>query len=250
MAQSLELYIRRIQRCGRIFDHGIFHNPPRLRPGTMNRILFYPGAFNPPHLGHLSLLQHAFEHSGSEMNIIAAIVFPLDDEVLAEKMETRSSNMLLTKTQRVGLWRGHGLASFFWVYDDSARCWTTFESRLVHDVSRDGFELEFLVLCGPDHLQDMHTFPSMPWGMRQCLVSDIGRDSDITSTTNTTIRQLDLYGPWRRTIIDCDSLREKAEARVISGIARLSMVGPKCTEDMLRRGRICGSNSRRLANSL
>jgi hypothetical protein len=47
--------------------------------------------------------------------------------------------------------------------------------------SRDGFELKFSLLCDPDHVQDMDTFPRMPWGMRECLFSDISRDSTVTS---------------------------------------------------------------------
>jgi hypothetical protein len=66
------------------------------------------------------------------MNIIAAVIFPLDDETLARKFEPHSNELLLTKVQRVRLWRGHlGRADDFWVYDDSENSWREFQGRLV-----------------------------------------------------------------------------------------------------------------------
>jgi hypothetical protein len=54
------------------------HRPdvPMLRPGVKNRILYYIGSFNPPHLGHLALADFVYAHSGPDTDYRAvAVVF-------------------------------------------------------------------------------------------------------------------------------------------------------------------------------
>ena len=46
---------------------------PRLDSSRVNRILVYPGSFNPPHRGHLHLLSHVFHHGVPDLNVVAAI---------------------------------------------------------------------------------------------------------------------------------------------------------------------------------
>lgn len=243
--KSLEYYIKEIQGCDQIFDHGITHRTPLLCAGIVNRIIFYPGCFNPPHIGHLALLRHVFEHSGRDMNIIAAVIFPLDDESLVGKLGPQNDDIILTKRQRVKLWRGHGLADYFWVYEGSATSWEAFQSQLIQDVSRDGFDLKFSVLFGPDHLQNMDIFPPTPWGYGECLTSDISRDAkltEITSSGMTSMKRLDLYEPWEKTMIDCESIRKTAVSQVSWMVSGLHMMSPKSTRDMLRRGKVLSSD--------
>lgn len=50
----------------KIFDYGIAHHAPMLESNQINRILLYPGAFNPPHHGHKALppsfrMQHGYQ---------------------------------------------------------------------------------------------------------------------------------------------------------------------------------------------
>jgi len=68
-----------------IFDPGICHTPPDLKPNCINHILLYPGSFNPSHLGHVALLNHGMS-AGHDLNIIAAIIVPLDDKSLDRKL--------------------------------------------------------------------------------------------------------------------------------------------------------------------
>lgn len=157
-----------------IFDYGLAHISPYLKRDQINRILVYPGSFNPPHVGHQASLSYAFNNSGCGLNLIAAIILPLDDNSLIMKVGTRKGAVVLTKEQRVGLWRGQsGLepGPSFWIFDRSTDKWNSLQKRLAEAVSADGFKIDFgsrtrehliqLKTCGPwelvqpdmDHLQ-------------------------------------------------------------------------------------------------
>lgn len=167
---SLECYIRQIQGWGQqIFDHSISHLTPTVRRGLVNRIICYPSCFNPPHLGPKALLQHVFDDGEIDMNIIAAIIFPLDDEALEHKYRLHGGEILLTKAERVRLWRGHGRPDPCWVYDGSADSWKMFQGQLIHDISRDGFALEICFLCGLDHTRKLELYPE-PWGFKDIIL--------------------------------------------------------------------------------
>jgi hypothetical protein len=114
-----------------VFGRGLTHYRPRLETTQTNRILLYPGSFNPPHHGHLALLSHAFESSRDDINIIAAIILPLDDDCVEEKCRDAGEDVVLTKDQRVRLWRGEsGPNDWYWVYDRSMEEWDSFRNRL------------------------------------------------------------------------------------------------------------------------
>ena len=55
-----------------VFARGLAHYRLRLETTQINRILLYPGSFNPPTHGHLALLSHAFESMHDDIKIIAA----------------------------------------------------------------------------------------------------------------------------------------------------------------------------------
>ena len=53
-----------------------------------NRIILYPGFVNPPHRRNEALLRNVFD-SSQVLNVIAAIIVPLDDEDLGAKYDQR-----------------------------------------------------------------------------------------------------------------------------------------------------------------
>jgi hypothetical protein len=83
----LEPYIR--QAYGHVTDT-IFarrpdHQPPMLRRDRVNRILLYPGAFNPPHQGHMTLVHSAMLNTGADWNFIATLILPRDGDFVEGK---------------------------------------------------------------------------------------------------------------------------------------------------------------------
>jgi hypothetical protein len=171
------------------------------------------------------------------MNVIAVIVFPLDTQTLHKKFESGGNTLILKKHERVRLWSGGMQADHFWVYGGDERSWRAFQKQLIYDLACDGIELKFSLLCGPDHMQDMETIPSEPWSCKEIVFSDIGRDTPVVSAENKELRQLDLYHPWKRIVVDCECARKLAETQVSFIISGHYMMGAKCADAMLKKGK-------------
>src|SRR5271167_970439 len=72
---------------------------PLLSKDRANRVLIYPGSFNPPHIGHLSVLRHAFE-SSPDLNIVAGIVVPVAVELIEKENYRSGRHLVLSREQR------------------------------------------------------------------------------------------------------------------------------------------------------
>src|SRR5271155_2549789 len=72
---------------------------PLLSKDRVNRVLVYPGAFNPPHVGHLGVLRHAFE-SSPDLNVVAGIVLPVAVEHIKAKNYLSGRCLVLSGEQR------------------------------------------------------------------------------------------------------------------------------------------------------
>lgn len=222
----------------RIFDYGITHRPPQLVSDRCNRILLYPGSFNPPHLGHQELLRHAFSRSGSDLNIIAAIVLPLDDTALAWKFKGQTGVQIFTKAQRVRLWKDNVPSEWYWVYDRSIDEWFTFKDSLTKAILREGFDIEFVLLCGPDYVK-MNRVPLVtPWGCKGLLVSDIGRAADFTNGTMDYLTTLNDCEPWETIVSNHENLRKRAREDSNWVWSGLLMLNPKFGQSKLDTGEL------------
>ncbi|KAF4339210.1 hypothetical protein FBEOM_6869 [Fusarium beomiforme] len=155
--KRLATYIERIkeanqqssQNLPRPFNNDTATQPPLLKPGV-NRILLYPGSFNPPHLGHFNLLKHVFYNAGGDLQLRAAIIINTDDERLGIKMKRKGTGIVLPRERRANLWRGNSTADWVWVYDNTEASWPEFRNKLVSEVKKDGIDLRCILLFGPD----------------------------------------------------------------------------------------------------
>jgi hypothetical protein len=68
---------------------------PRLQKEVKNRILTYPGSFNPPHAGHKLLLTHTFFRSASD-NVVAAIISPNSTKSVRNKVRNEPDSLVLS----------------------------------------------------------------------------------------------------------------------------------------------------------
>lgn len=207
----------------RIFDHGITHDNPILVSGRVNRILLYPGCFNPPHRAHKALLHTVFA-SSEDINAIAAIVLPMDDKVVERK--STGEQLVLSKDQRLQLWRDHVPYDKYWIYDRSMEEWCAFRRRLEDATRSDGFELRFTVIYGSDYLDPRETPRWLVWNCKEAIVSDAGRHSEVVCE-NGKLLQLPGCSSWKVPSWNSEEIRRIAEERAVSLTAVMSMIAPK-----------------------
>ncbi len=211
---------------------------PTLSRGRINRILVYGGCFNPPHIGHMRLLTHAYAHT-RDINVIAAVVLPGNDGAVASKYRKLAHNssssattiigandgaagkiaeeviaadeMVLTQAQRMALMGGEAASEWFWINGLRYSAWERVRSALDAAVARDGFALEWLTLCGPDHVS-VEGRGLLREPARALVVSDVSRRADFVvgngnGGTQTTmppppppppLRRLRGFTPWRQ----------------------------------------------------
>ncbi|KAH7255369.1 uncharacterized protein BKA55DRAFT_537782 [Fusarium redolens] len=182
------------QTTARPFNNNTATQHPLIR-GRVNRILLFPGSFNPPHQGHLNLLKHVFYNAGQDLNIIAAIIINTDDERLKMKMDKRETGIVLSREQRADLWRGDGIpVDWAWVYDNSEASWAGFRTKLVNELKRDGIDLKFVLLFGPDAITAAGGYNPVCWDCGDAITSDISRPVDFRYPN--TLRQLAGCTPW------------------------------------------------------
>jgi hypothetical protein len=148
---------------------------PRLRSDSENRILIYPGSFNPPHYGHLALLCHAF--LCTDDHTIAAMFLPMPTSALAMKSKTREDGRTFTLSlhQRRQLLQDEVLGRFTWVFPGHADDITQFMARVQHFAAADGFKVSFPSLHGGDHFDDDEGVTSHTRSHRRMLVPNSPR---------------------------------------------------------------------------
>lgn len=192
-----------------IFDS--LHSTPMLDNTRTNRILVYPGSFNPPHRGHLHLLKHVFLRGVHDLNIIAAIIHPGSDRCVSKKVQAADGKFMFGRDERCLLWKQDlCFPSWAWVYESSTTPFTTFLERLILATKKDGFSLEFVPLYGAG-MGSPSSPPGPVYGCKTVILSDAARAADFQRSSG---RLRDFFGctKWRRIRVDQDELRRHARA--------------------------------------
>ncbi|KAH7092414.1 hypothetical protein FB567DRAFT_545565 [Paraphoma chrysanthemicola] len=207
---DLEDYILRAERTSidvPLADrHTLFRRvkgvqPPRLRSDRNNIVLIYPGCFNPPHLGHLALLWHAFLCTDDKT--VAAMFLPLGNGSLSQKASTveLGRSFKLSHKQRSKLLEDEILSRFSWVYPGPALDSAEFILRLQELAKVDGFRVSFPSLHGGDNFGVFNFEGSLGWGTGNIVSSNIGRPMSRRDNINNDFgppHQLPTFEPWKR----------------------------------------------------
>jgi hypothetical protein len=122
---------------------------PHLRKGVANRILLYRGSFNPPHIGHKTLLTHTFFRTDLT-NVIAALIIPTPTVDVSRKLRRETNPIVLSRVERGALWQHDLLMQWAWVHTYS-RSFRTMRKALTQQAAQDGFELEFFMVAGGEN---------------------------------------------------------------------------------------------------
>jgi hypothetical protein len=172
------------------------HEIPLLRKGEVNRVLLYAGSFNPPHVGHLSVLRHAFE-SSPDLNIVAGIVLPMSVEHIEVKNYWTDRCLVLSRKQRSELWKrdAHFPA---WAFTLNSM---DVDEEVADAAKKDGYEILYIDLCGPDtwnfRCPNRHTYAKST----EYLISDAARSAPLLSPDGVP-PPVNGYTTWQRLELD------------------------------------------------
>ncbi|KAI4913943.1 hypothetical protein J4E90_005663 [Alternaria incomplexa] len=173
---------------------------PELQRDRDNRIIIYPGSFNPPHVGHIALLWHAYLNM--DANTIAVMIFALGDDLLASKdhvTNNKGKTFILSHYQRRQLWKDDVLGRFAWAFpshdDDKLDLFMATIKRLA---KADGFKVSFLILYGGDYISQKTGVEGL-WGGddNTCIGSDITRPMDFVPDDGVGLLQLEGCDKWK-----------------------------------------------------
>ncbi|AEO67659.1 uncharacterized protein THITE_160705 [Thermothielavioides terrestris NRRL 8126] len=199
--------------------------PPTLDRTGINRIALYRGCFNPPHAGHLQLLETVLHRGGGmpTINVRAAVVLPLRDAAVAPK----DRSLVFPLAVRARAWRDaiadsgvlagrvcvlpsgsgsdYGSGSNSGVGEDAEGDlgfeWVAEFTRRVEELARrEGCEVRFMIVCGPDHIH-LGVRPVAAWGCREIAVADGTRDAHFRGEDegggSRVLWRIEGCGEWR-----------------------------------------------------
>lgn len=190
---------------------------PLLRQRGVNRVIWYPGSFNPPHIGHKKLLMHALENAGADLHIVGAIAWPTDDENLDSKLCLKRYCHAMPKTRRIRLLEESGMPrNAVWVYPlsnlmergQTKHPTDRFKEAVVEVAARARLDVKFVLLSGPDYVR-IDCTPIVQDDpkpiMADVITSDVSRPADFR--TPNGLVQISDYQGWGKVSVDVNKLR-------------------------------------------
>ncbi|KAK2680817.1 hypothetical protein RAB80_002610 [Fusarium oxysporum f. sp. vasinfectum] len=120
------------------------------------------------------------------------------------------------------LWRGDGIpVDWAWVYDNSEASWPGFRTKLVNTLKRDGVDIKFVLLFGPDAITADGGYNPTCWDCGDAITSDISRPVDFRYPNS--LRQLAGCTPW----VNLQDGRSRFDNKI--SICRQNRVRPRGT---------------------
>jgi hypothetical protein len=162
--------------------------------------------------------------SSQDINVVAAIILPLDDTYVKRKSLEAGDGLAFTLEQRVRLWRGHVPHDWIWVYDRGEREWGSFRRELEACAILDGFELEFVGVAGPDYIRKDESPPWNTWGCRSIIASNASRPADFA--TADTLSQLRDCEAWERVAWSYSGLTQYVKRQISFMAGATSLLTP------------------------
>jgi hypothetical protein len=238
-----------------VFRQSEYVEDPTLVKNRVSRILTYRGCFNPPHQGHKDTLCHGFFRGGNDMNIIAAILYFLDDHSVRGKYPREADgteSFVLTQAQRINLFNNGGLYGG-WHYcfpndGTDQHNFRKFTTELQKEAAKDGFDIRFVVLMGPDYLYDLD---NDEFSSASTIVVGTGHPerTQIRAETKSGLRCLKNHHDWQMLPCTGDLVRDIGTKGHSTWLEqKLEMLFPEEARKLLKHGKWSRLSPRHLTN--
>jgi hypothetical protein len=171
---------------------------PLLSKDKVNRVMIFYGAFNPPHVGHLGVLCHAFQ-SSPDLNIVAGLVYPVDVDIIEMKNYNSNRRLVLSGEQRSELWE-RDVRFPTWAFVARRRRYDStedFEMEIASAAKEDGYEILYIRVMGPDSWDIDNPARYLDSRYSEYLITDAARRASFV-TPNDAPQPMKGYGSWRR----------------------------------------------------
>ena len=171
---------------------------PLLSKDKANRVMIYYGVFNPPHVGHLGVLCHAFQ-SSPDLNIVAGLVYPLDVGLLERKNCYSNRRLVLSEEQRSELWE-RDVRFPTWAFVPRRRKYDStedFEMEIASAAKEDGYEILYIRVMGPDNWDIDNPARYRDSRYPEYLITDAARRASFV-TPNGVPQPMKGYESWQR----------------------------------------------------
>jgi hypothetical protein len=166
----------------------------------------------------------------------------LDDESLVRKLTGQENPLIFNKDKRIRLWKEYIPSDWYWIYNCSvSRCsvsrWFGFQEPLTQAITKDGFDISWVLLCGPDYVKVNGVPPIPQWGCKDIIVSNIGRPADFISPAVNRLKMLEGCEAWKGITLELEALQRYSRESTSWVYSWIFMIGPLYAQYMLDEGR-------------
>jgi hypothetical protein len=189
------------------------HEAPLLSKGKVNRVLIYGGAFNPPHVGHLGTLCHAFQNS-PDLNIVAGIIYPMDADYIEDKNRSSKRWLVLSEEERSELWeRDARFPSWAFAPKNKFDTSQEFGAEIAKAAKEDGYAILYISLGGPDNWDFDLPHRHLSTSCTEFLISNATRRASFVSSDrmNGVPDSVRGYTTWQKLDLDLQRGAERAQ---------------------------------------
>ena len=108
-----------------------------------------------------------------------------------------------------------------WVYRDTTRCFSNFLDRLKQAVQKDGYELDFVMMYGPE-IGSPDEPPTGAYGCKTIVMSDAARKASFQRSSGR-LKIFDNCTMWQRVPVDKERLERHAREKAHQAMLRMHL---------------------------
>ncbi|KAL9635292.1 MAG: hypothetical protein Q9204_002674 [Flavoplaca sp. TL-2023a] len=106
---------------------------------------------------------------------------------------------------------------------------------MVEQTAKDGFVIEFVVLCGTDYVSVKGASVGA-WSCEKIIVSEISRPADFSRPGKAAPKRIEGFKNWRKVEFDISHLKAKARDDAAMVFSRLSFISSGMLKSMREKG--------------